>query len=112
MRDIKKSPQSRRKRGPTYPTTKQSKGGSRLSPGLRLCFLDSLIGELCPHLQRAFVAEDAERLQLAVQRRAFHADKSRRAGDVAAEPRHLGQEVFALEHLTGVAQWQCHDLAA
>src|SRR5437762_10389603 len=47
-----------------------------------------------------------------MQRRALHADKGGGARDVAAEPRDLRQEVFALEHLAGVAQRQGHDLAA
>ena len=54
----------------------------------------------------------AERLQLAMQRRALHADEGRGARDVAAEARHLGQQILALEDLARVAQRQLHDLAA
>src|SRR5712691_12609787 len=65
-----------------------------------------------PDLERALVAEDAERFELAVQCRALHPDKGRGARDVAAEAGYLGQQILALEHLARVAQWQGHDLAA
>ena len=57
-------------------------------------------------------AMQPERLQLAVQRRALHADEGRGARDVAAEARDLGQQIFALEDLARIAQRQLHDLAA
>src|ERR1700737_3743084 len=56
--------------------------------------------------------EHAQRFELAMERRAFHADESRRARDVAAESRPLRQQILPLEHFAGVAQRQCHDLAA
>jgi hypothetical protein len=54
--------------------------------------------------------EDAERFELAVQRRARHPDKGRGAGNIAAETGHLGKQVFTLEDLARVAQRQAHDL--
>src|SRR5207244_6532114 len=65
-----------------------------------------------PELQRAVVAKDAERFQLAMQGRALHADKSGGAGNIAAEAGYLGDQVFALEDLSRIAQRQGHDLAA
>src|SRR5579883_1236285 len=61
---------------------------------------------------RALAVEDAEQLELAVEGRALHADEGGGARDVAAEARHLRQEIFALEHLARIAQRQAHDLAA
>ena len=49
-------------------------------------------------------AGDDQGLQLAMQRRALHADEGRGTGDVAAKPRDLGQQIFPLEHFAGVAQ--------
>src|SRR3546814_107828 len=46
---------------------------------------------------------DAERLQLPVQRRALHADEGRGAGNIAAEPVDLAQQILALEHFARVA---------
>src|SRR5262245_13898539 len=60
----------------------------------------------------AIAAEDAERFELSVERRALHADERRGARDIAAKARDLGQEIFALEHLARVAQRQGHELAA
>jgi hypothetical protein len=54
-------------------------------------------------------AREAQGLQLAVQGRALHADEGRGARDVAAEPQHLGVQVFALEHLARLAQRQGDD---
>src|SRR5262249_40464800 len=53
-----------------------------------------------------------ERLELAVQSRALHADEFSRAGNVAPEPADLSDQVFALEHLAGVAQRQPHEMFA
>src|SRR5271156_4099806 len=44
----------------------------------------------------------AQRLQLAMQRRALHADEFGGAGDVAAESVDLGDQIFALEHLASL----------
>src|SRR5262249_32061765 len=52
----------------------------------------------------SFIGINAERAQFAVQRRAFHADKFGRARDVAAEAVDLGEQIFALENLSRVAQ--------
>src|SRR5882762_1912783 len=60
----------------------------------------------------ARTAMQAERLQLAMQRRTLHADEGRRARYVAAKARYLRQEVFALEDFARIAQRQLHDLAA
>src|ERR1700730_12741982 len=49
---------------------------------------------LGPDPEGALVAEDAERFELPVQGRALHADKGRRARNIAAEAGDLGQEVF------------------
>src|ERR1700730_17827029 len=65
-----------------------------------------------PELGGALAVEHAERLELAVERRALHTDEGPGARYVAAEARHLRQQIFALEHLAGVAQRQCHALAA
>ena len=75
----------------------------------------TLLGSRSRPRRRALVrgaAMQAERLQLAMQRRALHADEGRGARDVAAEARHLGQQILALEDLARVAQRQLHDLAA
>src|SRR5882757_5806144 len=65
-----------------------------------------------PDPERAIVAEDAQRFELAVEGRALHADKGGGARNIAAETGDLRQQVFALEDLARVAQWQGHDLAA
>src|SRR5258708_8792972 len=57
-------------------------------------------------------AMQAERLQLAMQRRALHADESRGARYIAAEARHLREKILTLEHFACVAQRQLHGLAA
>ncbi len=44
-----------------------------------------------------------QRLELAVQRRAFHADELGGAGDISAEAVDLSQQVFALEQLARLA---------
>src|ERR1700730_7107846 len=64
-----------------------------------------------PDLQRAVVTKDAERFQLAMQGRTLHPDKSGGAGNVAAKAGHLGDQVFALEGRSRIAQRQGHDLA-
>ncbi|MPL79207.1 hypothetical protein SDC9_25082 [bioreactor metagenome] len=56
--------------------------------------------------------DDAQRLQLAVQRRAFHADEGRGARDIAAEAVDLGEQVFALEEFARLAQRQRGQRAA
>ena len=53
---------------------------------------------------------DAQRPQLAVQRRALHADELGRARDVAAEAVDLRQQVLALEDLARLAQRQRHQV--
>src|SRR5262249_1530906 len=55
---------------------------------------------------------DSERLELAVQRRALHAHELGGAGNIAAEPIDLRDQVFALEHLARVAQRQSHQVFA
>src|SRR6185437_16081432 len=52
---------------------------------------------------------DAERLQLAVQRRALHADERRGARDVTREAADLDLEIFALERLARLAERRPHD---
>src|SRR5215471_5399339 len=64
------------------------------------------------HLDDALAIEEAEGLELAMERRALHADERRRPGYVAAEPGDLRDQVFPLEDLAGVAKRQAHDLAA
>ena len=63
-----------------------------------------------PHLARPLVGRDAQRAQLAVQRRALHADELRRARDVAAEAVDLRQQILALEDLARLAQRQAHQV--
>ena len=53
---------------------------------------------------------NAERLQLPVQRRALHADKGRRARNVAAKARDLNVEIFPLEALARVTKRQTDHL--
>src|SRR5712692_1135737 len=53
-----------------------------------------------------------QRLELAVQRRALHADELGGARDVAAEPADLRLEVFALEGLARLAQRHPHEVLA
>src|SRR5689334_24571872 len=55
---------------------------------------------------------DPQRLELAMQRRALHADEFRRPRDVAGETADLGDQVVALEHLARFAQRQSHDVLA
>ena len=54
----------------------------------------------------AFRPRDPQRAQLAVQCGTFHAHEAGGARDVAVETRHLGFQVFALEDLARLAQWQ------
>src|ERR1700689_11849 len=49
---------------------------------------------------------DSERLELAMQRRALHADEFGGARDIAAEAVDLGEQVFALEYFARFAQRQ------
>src|SRR5262249_12553535 len=58
----------------------------------------------------SFIGINAERAQFAVQRRAFHADKFGRTRDVAAEAVDLGEQIFALENLSRVAQGKRHQM--
>src|SRR5260370_23090829 len=55
---------------------------------------------------------DAEGLQLAMQRRALHADEFRCARDVAGETADLGDQVVAFENFPRLAERQSHDLLA
>src|ERR1051326_1565889 len=64
------------------------------------------------HLDDPFAVEETQGLELAMERRALHADEGGCARDVATEARHLRDQVFALEDLAGIAQRQTHDLAA
>ena len=61
---------------------------------------------------RSLALADAERLELAVQRRALHADEFGGARDVAAEAVDLREQIFALEHFARLAQRQPHELLA
>src|SRR5262249_53754526 len=53
---------------------------------------------------------DPERLELAMQRRALHADELGGAGNIAAEAADLGDQIFAFEYLARVAQRQSHQV--
>src|SRR5579885_894611 len=55
---------------------------------------------------------DAEGFELAVKRRAFHADKLRRARNIAAEAADLRHEIFALEGFARLAERQAHQMLA
>src|SRR5258708_13234454 len=55
---------------------------------------------------------DAERLELAMQRRALHAHKFRSPRDIAGEAADLGDQVVALEHFPRLAERQTHDVLA
>src|SRR5436309_15415929 len=59
-----------------------------------------------------FDLPDSQRLELAVQRRAFHADELGSARDIAAEAINLRAQIFPLEHLARVAQRQTHKMLA
>src|SRR5262245_55319738 len=52
----------------------------------------------------------SESLELAMQSRALHADEFRRARDIATEATDLRDQIFPFEDLTGVAQWQAHQV--
>src|SRR5688500_7564758 len=66
-----------------------------------------------PTLQhRVCRLSDPQRLELAVQRGALHADKLRGARNIAAEAVDLRAEIFALEHLARIAQRQAHQVLA
>src|SRR3954447_6818629 len=62
-------------------------------------------------LERPLAAENPQRFELAVQCGTFHPDKGRGARYVAAEARHLSEQVFPLENLARVAQRQGHNFA-
>src|SRR3989304_4251877 len=51
---------------------------------------------------------DAERLELAVQRRALHADELGGTRDIAAEPADLRDEILPLERFSRLAQRKAH----
>src|SRR5665811_223563 len=53
---------------------------------------------------------DPERFELAVQRRALHADELGSARDVAAETADLRHQIFALKHFARIAQRQSHQV--
>src|SRR5690606_23863448 len=52
----------------------------------------------------------SRRFQFPMQGRALHADKLRRARDIAAKTVDLSQKIFLLEHLARFAQRQRHDV--
>src|SRR5712672_3678323 len=70
----------------------------------------------CPAADRGHVwtqisnSADAERLELAMQRRALHADEFRGARDIARKAADLGDQVIAFEHFARLAQRQAHDV--
>jgi len=47
---------------------------------------------------------NAQRLQLAVQGRALHADEFRRPRDIAGEPADLGDQIIAFENFPRLAE--------
>src|SRR6516165_12569829 len=57
-------------------------------------------------------SSDTKRLELAMERRALHADEFRGPRDIAGEAADLGDQVVALEHLARLAQRQPHDVLA
>src|SRR5258706_233141 len=54
----------------------------------------------------------SQRLELAMQRRALHADELCGPGYVAAETADLGAQVFALEGFAGIPQRHAHQVLA
>src|SRR5690606_19744058 len=99
----------RRSRRPATPFTAGRHSGpgteTRGLSGIFLLIL-ILILEMRDPCARLGGRDDAERLELAVERGAFHADEGRRPADVAAEAVDLGQQVFPLEKLARLAQGQ------
>src|SRR6267378_2777328 len=61
---------------------------------------------------RSARSADTEGLELAMQRRALHADEFSRARDIAGEAADLGDQVVALEHFPCLAERQAHDVLA
>src|SRR4051794_10763574 len=57
-------------------------------------------------------ATDPEGLQLAVQRRSFHADELRGPGDISAETCDLREKILAFEDLARIPQGKAHQLLA
>src|SRR5258708_38470256 len=55
---------------------------------------------------------DAERLELAMERRTLHADKFRGPRDIAGEAADLGNQVVALEHFPRLPERETHDVLA
>src|SRR2546421_385454 len=55
---------------------------------------------------------DSERLELAMQGGALHADEFGGARDIAPEAVDLGAQIFTLEHLARIAQRQAHQVLA
>ena len=53
-----------------------------------------------------------QRLELAVERRALHADEFGGARNIAAEAADLGAQIFALEGFAGIAQRHAHQMLA
>src|SRR5262245_23837102 len=53
---------------------------------------------------------DAQRLELAMQRRTLHADEFGGTRDVAAKPVDLRAQVFSLEQFARIAQRQTHQV--
>src|SRR5712664_1211622 len=61
---------------------------------------------------RSARSADTEGLELAMQRRALHADEFCRARDVAGKAADLGDQVVALEHFPRLTERQAHDVLA
>src|SRR5690349_1637768 len=57
-------------------------------------------------------AAESQRLELAMERRALHADERRGPRNVAAEADDLRGEILALEYLARLAERQAHHLVA
>src|ERR1700681_2225442 len=55
---------------------------------------------------------DAERLELAMQRRALHADEFSRPGDIPGEAADLRNQVVALEHFPRLTERPTHGVIA
>src|SRR3954464_765187 len=58
------------------------------------------------------VSTNPKRLELAVERRTFHANEFGGARNVAREPADLGDQVVPLEHFPCLTQRQPHDVLA
>src|SRR5690606_26638658 len=90
--------------------TSFSSAASRSAMPYPTCPAPQTITPMTAPCARTLLSSYAERFQFAMQRRTLHANKLRRARNIAAEPVDLGDQIFLLETLARLTQRKRHDV--